>query len=371
MRIFMQALAVLAIFAACIRVVPVPMQQALTSPCCPQTPCPSPPDAGQPPDAGTPPGPVIGALHTQGNGIFDRHGTRWHGKGANLMDTRSCNACSYQPPDKEEVKRRADELVAWGATFLRLDLESYATSGGRTHWASVLEDSAYLSDMVDIVRHIEAKPGVYVLVSLWADPSFGAEGRPTSATADTWRVLAHAFAQDPKVFFGVVNEPENNYDGSGDVAVWNAMNQVVQAIRAQEDADGGLHHLIAVQGTGGWARLLKYYITHPIPSDNVIYEAHIYNPASDFHNLVEVPAQTLPVVIGEFGPWTGLMELSDTQALITLANSLAIPWAAWTFHMRCEPNLLVDHSAGGCGIGKTLTPTEGWGTQLRAALQAP
>jgi hypothetical protein len=40
---------------------------------------------------------------------------------------------------------------------------------------------------------------------------------------------------------------------------------------------------------------------------------------------------------------------------------------AWTFHMRCDPNLLVDNSGGGCGAGMTLAPTS-WGNVLKTGL---
>ena len=81
------------------------------------------------------------------------------------------------------MKRRIDELVdVWGANFIRLDLESYGSAGGRINWAGVLDDPGYLADIQAIVAHAAAKPGVYVLVSLWIDPSFTATGWPTPAT---------------------------------------------------------------------------------------------------------------------------------------------------------------------------------------------
>jgi hypothetical protein len=60
-----------------------------------------------------------------------------------------------------------------------------------------------------------------------------------------------------------------------------------------------------MQGTHGWARVLKYYKTNPITADggvNVIYETHIYNHAGDFNKLLTDPASVLPVIIGEMGP---------------------------------------------------------------------
>jgi hypothetical protein len=60
-----------------------------------------------------------------------------------------------------------------------------------------------------------------------------------------------------------------------------------------------------MQGTHGWARVLKYYKANPITADggvNVIYETHIYNHAGDFNKLLTDPALVLPVIIGEMGP---------------------------------------------------------------------
>lgn len=88
--------------------------------------------------------------------------------------------------------------------------------------------------------------------------------------------------------------------------------------------------------------------------------------ASQFDTLFVQPSQTLPVIIGEFGP-AGTMSRADAQTLMDQAEALGIPWLAWTFHMRCSPNILTDFSNGGCGIGMALTPT-GFGTQVRTQL---
>jgi hypothetical protein len=333
------------------------------------------PDAGMITAGGTP------SLHITGNHILKPDGTIWHGRGANLNDTRSCNACTGQAPNVAEVKRRVDELVdVWKASFIRLDLESYASSDGyrvASNYQSVLYDSAYLADIRDIVQYIGTKPGVYVLVSLWTDPSIDSMGRPTLnasvGTDATWRKIAQVLADQPQAMFGVINEPQSNYDGSGDATVWSAMSGVVKAIRDTEDAASAPYHIITVQGTGGWARRLDYYVTHPITErsgQNIAYEVHVYNPATDFNSLFVNFAPTLPIIIGEFGPMSGAMTTSDCATLMDKAQQLEIPHLAWTFHMRCDPNLLVDSSGGGCGVNMPLTPTA-WGSQLKARLATP
>jgi hypothetical protein len=308
-------------------------------------------------------------LHTEANHILKTDGTIWHGRGANVPDTRGYTSSCWNTPDTGEVKRRIDSLVDdWGANFLRLTLESYAApyDGSMIQWKTLVADPAYLSDIVEIVQYIGTKPGVYVLVSLWVDPSFDAMGWPTTDTADTWEVLATALAPYAYVMFGLVNEPQSNFDGAQDADCWTAMNTTTARIRTAEKAAGSRRHIVAVQGTGGWARRLDYYIDHPITAgdgQDIVYEVHVYNPVADFSALFETPSRTLPVIIGEFGPADGYMTLDDCDDLMTSAMGLEVPYLAWTFHMRCSPNLLVDNSGGGDGTGMTLEPTT-WGQAL-------
>jgi endoglucanase len=167
-----------------------------------------------------------------------------------------------------------------------------------------------------------------------------------------------------------VNEPESNFNGAQDAQVWTAMNATVQAIR---DVEGtGPKHLIAVQGTREWSRVLDYYVTHPITAGggvNVVYETHVYDPPSQFPALFEIPSQTLPVIIGEFGPAAGFMTLADCDSLMQRARAAEVPHLAWTFHQRCPPNL-IEETAPGCGINMPLRATT-WGTAFKAQLAIP
>jgi hypothetical protein len=259
-----------------------------------------------------------------------------------------------------------DELYSWGANFMRLVLESSSQSD------TVTQNAAYLAQIKQIVDHAASKPDLFVLVSIWDDPNTSSNGWPTNpGTVNEWKKLATTFATQPRVLFGVVNEPQYNDDGAQDAQVWTAMNDVVEAIRGAESAAGGGQHIVTVQGTGGWARFLNYYVSHPITAGggaNVAYEVHVYDGQSEFKSRFVDPHKTLPVIIGEFGPADGYMTLTDCTALIDQARSLEIPHLAWTFHMRCPPNLLVDNSGGGCGSGMALVPTNDWGVPLKARL---
>jgi endoglucanase len=304
-----------------------------------------------------------GWLYTEGNRIRLSSGEVWRGRGANLHDTRSCNACTYEPPNLAEVKRRIDTLVdGWKANFIRLNLESYANAG------------PVVKELVD---YIGTKPGVYVLVSLWQDPTFSTLGWPTEQTIPVWQKLAETFKHSPHVLFGLSNEPQANDDGALDAQVWSAMNQTVAAIRAVEDAAGTPRHVITVQGTRQWGRRLDYYVTHPITAgggQNIAYETHVYNPSTDFAQLFETPARVLPVIIGEFGPADGslgtVMTEADIERLMDRAEALDLPHLAWTFHMRCPPNLLVDSTQNACGVDMPLVPTA-WGQRIKDRFARP
>ena len=202
-----------------------------------------------------------------------------------------------------------------------------------------------------------------MLVSLWNDPSIASKaGRPSSDHRHRRGVakLTAALADQPQAMFGIINEPQNNYDGAQDAQVWTPDEPGGEGDPRHEDAAAAPNHIVTVQGTGGWARRLNYYATHPITERsgaNIAYEVHVYNPASDFSRCSRPTSATLPLIIGEFGPMSGAMTQADCTTLMDRAQALEIPHMAWTFHMRCDPNLLVDNSGGGCGIGMTLAPT--------------
>lgn len=317
-------------------------------------------------------------LHTRDNKFYHADDTVFRGRGANIHDTRSCNACAYEQPDVGEVKRRIDTLVDdWGANFMRLLLESSATADGRIQWQGPLDSQAYIDEIVQIVEHIGTKPGVYVLVSLWIDPTINDMGWPTQSTIPVWRKLAAALIDKPHVMFGLVNEPESNYDGNQDSQVWDAMNATVAAIREVETQHNSPQHIIAVQGTRAWARSLAYYISHPITAGggtNIAYETHSYLKPNAFDTNWGEAAATLPVIIGEFGPAElgdgTSMTVEDTTVMMDQAEKADVLWLAWTFHMRCPPNLLEDVSGAGCGKDKPLKPTP-WGVHIRERLAEP
>ena len=126
-----------------------------------------------------------------------------------------------------------------------------------------------------------------------------------------------------------------------------------------------------------WSRRLDYYVTHPITAGggiDIAYESHPYDGKEKIDALLDGPAKTLPVIIGEFGPVDDVnlahMTVGDCAYLMQRAEEREVPYLAWTFHMRCPPSLLVDKSAGACGVGMPLEPTA-WGKLVRDRLAEP
>ena len=311
-------------------------------------------------------------LHVEGNRIRLPDGTPWMGRGVNVFDNRSCGACGDDADGLREAKRRIDEAVdRWGASFVRLCLQS------ETAAQSALQDDAYLQRVREVVAHVGTKRGVYVLVSLWRDPSIGAEGWPTEDTTRVWTRLAETLHDQPHALFGIVNEPRHNLDGRKDPEVWRRMNDTVTAIRNVETSLGADPHVIVVQGTRDYGRWLDYYVEHPIRAGGgrfIAYETHPYSAATELERMIALPSRRIPVLIGEFGPndfgsRDFQMSYEDAQAVIEIAEREQIPYSAFSFHMRCPPNLLVDRSRADCGVGMSLEPTAAWGQMVRDALR--
>jgi len=316
-----------------------------------------------------------GWLHTEGNKILLQNGSRFHGRGVNIFDTRDAGACGWAPPIIDEWIRRVDVLIdTWHANFFRLDLTSWATNqvSGTTvvQYKDVTEDAAYLADLKKLVDHIGTKPGVYVMITLFSHPSQDANELPTAATQAVYTKLAQTFLDSPQVLYGITNEPHDTTDSS----VWTAMNTAVQTYRNAE-ATSGPHHIVAVQGTQGYARQLGYYVTHPITAGNgvnIVYETHVYNPQADWQAMFVDPSTTIPVIIGEYGPdGTYMKTVADAQALQAKAEQLEIPYIGWSFSSQNGPTMLVGNDSDECTkINWAITPSD-WGNAIISRLANP
>jgi hypothetical protein len=331
-----------------------------------------------PGDAGTDAPVSAPWLTVKGNRILLPDGTPFHGRGANLHDTRSCNACTSLDPDEPGLERWADELLDhWKASFVRFDLEAYAADDGyRKQWKSLGVDAGYLADMKKVVTHMTSKPGVYVLVTLFQDPAIKNESLadydsewPTDAAIPLYEKIVETFHDDPKVLFGLTNEPHGPADKNAELAA--RYSKSIAAIRAIEAKYGTEKHVVVVQAPQNYAREVSYFVTNPLAGDNIAYEIHPYNHQADFDALITQPAKKLPLIIGEYGPatvgGTELMTEADVKAMWPIAKAAEVPHIAWNFHQRCPPNLLQDTAKDGCGLSPSTGydfPRTSWGDLL-------
>lgn len=342
-------------------------------------------DAGGRDDGGRAADDASGAregLVVEGNRILLADGTPFHGRGANLHDVRSCNACSYAPPEPDGVDRWADELIDnWHASFIRFLLSAKAEPFNQyeQQWENLIDDPVYLATIVQNVEHMTSKPGVYVLVTLFADPTmkpdngdFDSEWPSSLGDSNTrYTALAEAFRDNPRVLFGLTNEPHTSLAHADELA--DVYRDAIAAIRAVEDAGGAPHHVIVVQAPEGYARDLRYFVDNPLAGDQIAYEVHPYNTADQFAHLLSEPHASLPIIIGEYGPALDMTE-EDIRALWALAEEEEIPAIGWDFHMRCPPNMLEDTAEDGCGLSAASGydfPRTAWGDLLHDHLATP
>lgn len=160
-----------------------------------------------------------------------------------------------------------------------------------------------------IVVHAATKPHVYLVRSVWLNPTVPHQRRsggyldhgfwPATAEQPALAALVHACCAYPNVMFGITNEPERNSAGAEDAAVWAMMNLSVQTIRARKAVHNSKPHLVAVRGRRNWAGHIDDYVQHPITAgngQNVVYEIPVYQPSTGFDAVFVQSAKHLPVL---------------------------------------------------------------------------
>jgi len=117
--------------------------------------------------------------------------------------------------------------------------------------------------------------------------------------------LADKFRDRTNVLYGLWNEPhpEDSVSGIGYAKEWQlwmeAGMKVAQAIRSKNPKA-----ILVVPGGTKWGRDLTFYKDHPFPFENIIYDAHDYSAAPDYHYRREMWTWAIgkyPILIGEFG----------------------------------------------------------------------
>ncbi|MDB4945706.1 MAG: hypothetical protein JWP97_5240 [Labilithrix sp.] len=216
-------------------------------------------------------------------------------------------------------------------------------------------DAAYLGHITDLVTYITSK-GAYALL----DPHNYARyngvvigsataGAPTATQFGSfWATLAKVFSSNPKVVFGLMNEPEG-IDG----ALWLAdANTAIAAIRA-----AGARNVITVPGNnwtgahswvGGASSNGTVMLGVHDPLDNYIYEVHQYldSDSSGTHEACvssTAGSQALKsftewlhtnhkrAMLGEFGVANNATCLAGLDDMLAYMGKNEDVWAGYTY----------------------------------------
>jgi hypothetical protein len=308
-------------------------------------------------------------------------GTQWMGRGVNMDDIFMCgnnNNLQQSNPDMTQETEIDGLMSGWKPSFVRysLSMNSFMT----VSWFS--NPAQYQTPVMNVLHHLGSYPGVYVLLTLRSDASMmvGDSGNkgptwiPSDATTTpdktkfpmgtdpVYTALVDAFAHDSYIIFALSNEPGGS--AQTDATISSAMNHALGVIRAEEDKLGVPHHLVSVQGNGFTSQLKMYTATpSPITHDNVVYELHYYPGLAGETPSNYQYADTLPMIVGEYGDFTSSVPQSGFYADM---EAKMIPNLAWDFDpfSGCAPDLLnVTHNA------MMLQPSS-WGMSVQTYLLA-
>jgi endoglucanase len=209
--------------------------------------------------------------------------------------------------------------------------------------------SAELGRLDDIVGYATGK-GVVVLIDAhdygrWNDQVVGLDV-PSATLADFWSKLAGHYASNPRVFFGLMNEPHDET-----ASVWlDAANAALGAIR-----NAGATNLVTVPGTA-WTGAHDWVSSGNAtamlgvvdPKDNYVFEVHQYMD-SDFSgshdtcqsttvgsaNLTEFTAWARAngkrAVLGEFAGGRNATCLAALDDMLSYVDANRDVWLAWTY----------------------------------------
>jgi endoglucanase len=253
---------------------------------------------------------------------------------------------NYTYPRSYEV----DHFMALGMNVFRLPFRWERLQ--RQQFAAF--DSAELGRIDTFVNYATGR-GAYVLL----DPHnyaryYGAvigAGVPTSAFADFWGKLAGRYKTNPRVIFGLMNEPNEMQ-----TELWLAdANAAIAAIRAT-----GATNTIFVPGnawSGAQSWMQNWYGTPngvvmlgiDDPLDNFVIEVHTYLDSNasgsnmDACVSVSTAAQRLVVItdwlaqhglrgfLGEFGAGENSVCLAAIDSLLDYLDAHAAQWQGWSY----------------------------------------
>lgn len=266
---------------------------------------------------------ALPALQVDGNRIVDANGQDVALRGVSVLAPEQNDLCEYcnARPTSELI----DVAVDWNSRVIRLPVTEI---GATTDLAAY--DAEYIAPYV--AQAVER--GVYIIIDLHLVRNYGdaAGAVPRSTVERFWDYIAPIYGSNPNVVFEVFNEPISP-------ASWNTWKDYIQPV--VDGIRAAAPDTLLLMGSPQWSTMLNGALTNPIVDDNTAYVYHLYpNQGAPTTALLDqkfgTAAQTLPVVVSEFG-WNPPGEFSDSITAGTTTNwgvpfrtyMDARPWIGW------------------------------------------
>ena len=259
---------------------------------------------------------------------------------------RGANVLRSEWDMRMDAERRAiPALASWKGNVIVRGFASDPVNAG---------DAAYLG-MLDEHVALAAAHRMYVVFSWRSHAVNGLQPpMPDDRAQQALAALAKRYSTKPNVMYALQVEPH-------DVSWAQLQPRFVQMVDAIRAAASPSKPIVMVPGTS-WGRDVSGALTLPVNRENIVYKTHPYNSSGLFQRqFLDTYNAGKAVFIGEYGylPEHG-MHMPDVRALINVARTHGLGWAAWLFDYQGGPSLVVDNT--------TWAATSPYGTTVRKGM---
>jgi hypothetical protein len=229
------------------------------------------------------------------------------------------------------------EASGWKANVVRMPVNQ--------QW--FLEDDGYVQRVEALIDDAAVR-GLYVVLDVQWEHGERTEPYyenilevPTFGTGNTteafWLKASSRWANRTNLLFDLINEPH----GRPEAEVRAALQTLIDAIRLRT-----LQPIVI--GGPDWAHSLEPWQREPLRGEQLIYSAHQYLPwdrPADFEVKWKRPAQTLPVIIGEFLATPAHVDYA--RQLITEAEASGVDgWMPWAIGCGLSADISTELEGG-------------------------